>query len=90
MKNFLQRVYIVFLLSVPFSPLFSSESFESSASVEDANLKVVKLLNKITDNSIRSMESTGGFNYRYKSGLISPFRLTFMLEKSARNRKTPL
>ncbi|HMV42075.1 MAG TPA: hypothetical protein PK079_09630 [Leptospiraceae bacterium] len=81
MKNFLQRVYIVFLLSVPFSPLFSSESFESSASVEDANLKVVKLLNKITDNSIRSMESTGGFNYRYKSGLISPFRFNVYVGK---------
>ncbi len=54
--------------------LSSSESFESSASIEDTNLKIVKLLNKITDNSIVSLESTGGFNYRYRSGILSPFR----------------
>ncbi len=70
-KNRIIFIYCLFIFT--FS-LYSSESFESSMTVEDTNLRVVKLLNKITDNSIRIMESTGGFNYRYKSGLISPFR----------------
>lgn len=54
--------------------LGASESFESPTSVEDTNLKIIKLLNKITDDSVVSLESTGGFNYRYRSGLLSPFR----------------
>ena len=42
--------------------LYASESFETPATVVDTNLKVVRLLNKITENSIQSMESTRGFN----------------------------
>lgn len=61
--------------------LSASESFESPATVEDTNLKIVKLLNKITDDSIVSMENTGGFNYRYRSGLLSPFRFNVYVGK---------
>ena len=77
MNNFFfQLTHTLIYLFVLFSffQLSASESFESPASVEDTNLKIVKLLNKITDNSILPVESTGGFNYRYRSSLLSPFR----------------
>jgi len=69
----------ILILSSTFA--MASESFESPSSVEDTNLKVVKLLNKITDNSLRSIESTGGFNYRYRSSLLSPFRFNVYVGK---------
>ncbi len=73
--NFLLAHTFTYLLVVFFSfQLGASESFESPTSVEDTNLKIIKLLNKITDDSVVSLESTGGFNYRYRSGLLSPFR----------------
>jgi len=76
LKNIKYSFYptLLSLLLLIAGQVSASESFETSNTIEDTNLKVVKLLNKITDNSIRSMESTGGFNYRYRSGLLSPFR----------------
>lgn len=78
-----KKYHWLFAIALFFSvmQIYSSESFECNTTVEDTNLKVVKLLNKITDNSIRSMESTGGFNYRYKSGLLSPFRFDVYVGK---------
>ena len=80
---FVYRVHFIFIALWILSSTFvmASESFESPTSVEDTNLKVVKLLNKITDNSLRSIESTGGFNYRYRSGLLSPFRFNVYVGK---------
>lgn len=75
------RLLIVVLSLLPAQLLIASESFEITTSVEDTNLRIVKLLNKITDNSLRSIESTGGFNYRYRSGLLSPFRFNVYIGK---------
>ena len=74
LKKILFSLFFYSLLIFYSFTLYASESFETPATVEDTNLKVVRLLNKITENSIQSMESTRGFNYRYKSSLLTPFR----------------
>lgn len=83
MKTILFKAHTFAYLLILFlvTQLSASESFESPATVEDTNLKIVKLLNKITDDSIVSMETTGGFNYRYRSGLLSPFRFNVYVGK---------
>jgi hypothetical protein len=78
MKKFL----LLFFVLIHF--LFSAELVETPYTIEDANLRVLKILNKITDNSIKPVEKTSGFNYRYKSNFFSPFRFDIYVGKFSR------
>lgn len=70
----------VFLFLTSFS-LFSYEVVESVDTVEDTNLKVIRLLNHLTEDRIVPLEKTRGFNYRYAPAWYSPMKFDFYIGK---------
>ena len=78
------RFILFFLLCIKIS---SSELVETKYSIEDTNLRLIKILNKITDNSIKPVEKTSGFNYRYKSNFFSPFRFDIYVGKFSKKNE---
>lgn len=73
---------LIFILFSIFSfHLQASEIVESSEPIEDLNLTIVQLLNNITDDSIKPIDKTSGFNYRYKPVFLSPFRFDVYVGK---------
>lgn len=82
-------VYIFFFFII-FNPIFSFEIIESSESVEDLNLKAVKLLNDLTDEKIQPLEKTRGFNYRYSPYWYSPFKFDIYVGKFLKKSQTSL
>ena len=60
---------------------FANEVVETKYTVEDANLRVLKILNKLTKDSVKPVDKTSGFNYRYKSHVFSPFRFDIYVGK---------
>ncbi len=77
--------YILFFLF--FTEIYSSELVETKYTIEDTNLRLIKILNKITDNSIKPVEKTSGFNYRYKSNFFSPFRFDIYVGKFSKKNE---
>lgn len=78
----MKHLRILLLLFLTALPAYSSEVIEVADNVEDVNYKVVKLLNQITNYEIEPVEKTGGFNYRYKSSLVtSSFRFNVYIGK---------
>lgn len=72
------------------SPLFAFEIIESQDSVEDLNLKTVKLLNKLTEDKIEPVEKTRGFNYRYSPVWYSPFKYDVYVGKFLKKSQSSL
>jgi hypothetical protein len=71
----LQLYRLIFLFSfVLVGNLFPKEVVEISEPVEDVNFKVLEFLNTFTDNSVKSIEKTDGFNYHYRPYFWSPYR----------------
>ncbi|MDX1961045.1 MAG: hypothetical protein SFU98_20920 [Leptospiraceae bacterium] len=82
MKKFNVLFYISFLLVLAFfDAIFSTEALESPEPVEDVNYKVVKILNKITEDTVIPLEKTKGFNYRYGTKWFSPYRFEVYVGK---------
>jgi hypothetical protein len=73
--------FIYLFLFIIGLPVYTSEIIESSEPIEDLNLTVVQLLNQITDDSIKPIDKTRGFNYRYKPYFLSPFRFDVYIGK---------
>lgn len=71
----------VFILFITGTTLFSYEVVESLDTVEDTNLKIIKLLNHLTDDRIVPLEKTRGFNYRYAPAWYSPMNFDFYIGK---------
>jgi hypothetical protein len=76
----LVRVSIL-LLFVISSTIYSYEVVESVDTVEDTNLKVIRLLNHLTEDRITPLEKTRGFNYRYTPVWYSPMKFDFYIGK---------
>jgi hypothetical protein len=70
--------FIFFLLLFTFK-LFSSELVELPEKVDDANIRLLKVLTHITDGEIRKVDKTRGFDYRYASKWYSPFSLDIFI-----------
>lgn len=77
--------FILFFLLL--TEIYSSELVETKYTIEDTNLRLIKILNKITDNSIKPVEKTSGFNYRYKSNFFSPFRFDIYVGKFSKKNE---
>ena len=56
---------LIFIFTLFTSSVYSYEVVESIDSVEDTNLKIIKLLNNLTEDKIEPLEKTRGFSYRY-------------------------
>lgn len=78
--------YLILIFFI-FNRIDSSELVETKYSIEDTNLRLIKILNKITDNSIKPIEKTSGFNYRYKSNFFSPFRFDIYVGKFSKKNE---
>jgi hypothetical protein len=77
----MKRRLVVFVALFISQTVFASELIESADSVDDVNFKVVKILNKITEDSIIPMEKTRGFNYRYATRWYSPYKFEVYVGK---------
>ena len=66
--------YIFFLLLFALK-LFPSELVELPEKVDDANIRLLKVLTHVTDGEIQKVDKTKGFDYRYQSKWYSPFSL---------------
>lgn len=73
------RLFI--LICFAYSSLFSADILESPEQVEDANLKLILILNNLTEGQIVQEAKTKGFEYRYKSKWYSPFHFNVYLGK---------
>ena len=71
-KNF----YLILLF--PFS-LWASEVFEFYGNIKDANLKVVKVINNISEDTLFESEKTYGFDYRYNLKWSKPYNFNIYL-----------
>lgn len=67
---------IPFLLGIilfPLGSLFSAEVIEVPISTDDANVKILAILNKINPDDFYEDPKTGGFIKKYQDKTISPF-----------------
>jgi hypothetical protein len=71
-------LFLLFLFSIP---ILSFEVIETQDTVEDTNLKVIKLLNNLTDDGVDLVDKTRGFNYRYSPLWYSPFKFDVYIGK---------
>jgi hypothetical protein len=80
-----------FLITLSFfviiSETYSAEVVEMFDSVEDANYRLVKFLNHLTENSLKQEEKTKGFNYRYSNFWYSSFRFEIYIGKFSKKSK---
>jgi hypothetical protein len=58
---------LIFNFTLFTSSVYSYEVVESLDSVEDTNLKIIKLLNNLTEDKVEPLEKTRGFSYRYST-----------------------
>ena len=72
---------LIFIFTLFTSSVYSYEVVESIDSVEDTNLKIIKLLNNLTEDKIEPLEKTRGFSYRYSPVWYSPFKFDFYIGK---------
>ncbi|MCB1143534.1 MAG: hypothetical protein H7A24_11400 [Leptospiraceae bacterium] len=77
--------FLFLLVFLSIFPGFASEVIESQYSIEDTNLRITKLLNHITDDSIRLEDKTRGFNYHYTPRWYTPFRFNLYIGKFSKN-----
>ena len=86
-SNYAHKNIIIVVASLIFnftlftSSVYSYEVVESLDSVEDTNLKIIKLLNNLTEDKIEPIEKTRGFSYRYSPVWYSPFKFDFYIGK---------
>jgi len=72
--SFLNIVAIVIgLLSFPIGSVFSAEVIEVPVNPDDANVKILAILNKINPGSFYEDPKTGGFIKKYQDKTFSPF-----------------
>ena len=72
---------ILFLIFLSYIPILSFEVIKTQDTVEDTNLKVIKLLNNLTDDGVDLVDKTRGFNYRYSPVWYSPFKFDVYIGK---------
>ncbi len=77
---YLKKILCILFLSYSVS-IFSFEVIETQETVEDTNLKVIKLLNNLTDDRVDLVDKTRGFNYRYSPLWYSPFKFDVYIGK---------
>ena len=71
-------LFFIILYSIP---ILSFEVIETQDTVEDTNLKVIKLLNNLTEDRVDLVDKTRGFNYRYSPLWYSPFKFDVYIGK---------
>jgi hypothetical protein len=72
---------LIFSFTLLTSSVYSYEVVESLDSVEDTNLKIIKLLNNLTEDRVEPLEKTRGFSYRYSPVWHSTFKFDFYIGK---------
>ncbi|MCE9498999.1 MAG: hypothetical protein K8R21_00530 [Leptospira sp.] len=65
--------------------VFSAEIIEIPGTIEDNNLKIIKVLSMITDNSFSAPDKTRGFHYRYSDKWYSPFSFDLYVGRVNKN-----
>ena len=82
--NFGKNLFILVLI-FSFQGLFSAEILEVKGTVDDTNLKILKILSNVTEDSFYSQEKTRGFVNRYSDKWFSPFNFDIYVGKINKN-----
>jgi hypothetical protein len=86
--TFCKNVIFSFILLT--TSVYSYEVVESLDSVEDTNLKIIKLLNNLTEDRVEPLEKTRGFSYRYSPLWYSPLKFDFYIGKFSKKSQGAL
>lgn len=65
-------IFLILFLLVS-EPLFSAEVLEVPLTTDDANVKIIAILNKLSPNGFYEDPKTGGFLKKYNDKFYSPF-----------------
>ncbi|HMY66642.1 MAG TPA: hypothetical protein PL048_18645 [Leptospiraceae bacterium] len=84
------KFYLFILFFMLGLSLSANETIELTENVEDANYKVVRLLNRLSDNTTVPVEKTRGFNYRYATAWYTPYRYEVYVGKMGKKNETSL
>jgi hypothetical protein len=81
LRNIFCGVFFLSLYLFQGGSLLSKEVMDTTESVEEVNLKILQFLNDFSENSVKSVDKTDGFNYRYKPYFWSPYRFDVYIAK---------
>ncbi|MBE7412708.1 MAG: hypothetical protein L6Q54_02200 [Leptospiraceae bacterium] len=83
MKKKILILVSLFIFSI--QNLFSAEIIETTSTVEDMNIQILKILSRVTEDKFHSPDKTGGFIHRYTDNFFSPFNFNIYIGKINKN-----
>ncbi len=79
------RFLFVLFFFISIRGLFSAEIIETSSTVEDMNIKILKILSHVTEDKFYSEEKTRGFVHRYTDKFFCPFNFNVYIGRVNKN-----